>query len=98
MRSLFPGPQLAVQGSAFPAVGPVLREVARLRERPGADPAKQRWPAPGPRPHGPPDGQSKGTNVVTRVPFKNLAEAERLAKRKLPKAVWLAVKAGIEQG
>ncbi|MEU3657742.1 pre-mycofactocin synthase MftD [Streptomyces sp. NPDC032161] len=36
--------------------------------------------------------------MVTRVPFKNLAEAERLAKRKLPKAVWLAVKAGNEQG
>ncbi|MFI9629626.1 pre-mycofactocin synthase MftD [Streptomyces sp. NPDC052042] len=36
--------------------------------------------------------------MATRVPFKNLAEAERLAKRKLPKAVWLAVKAGNEQG
>jgi heme/flavin dehydrogenase (mycofactocin system) len=36
--------------------------------------------------------------MATRVPFKNLAEAERLAERKLPKAVWLAVKAGNEQG
>lgn len=32
------------------------------------------------------------------VPFKNLAEAERLAKKRLPRAVWLAVKAGNEQG
>lgn len=32
------------------------------------------------------------------VAFKNLAEAERLAKRRLPRAVWLAVKAGNEQG
>lgn len=32
------------------------------------------------------------------VKFKNLAEAQRLAKRKLPHAVWLAVKAGNEQG
>lgn len=35
---------------------------------------------------------------MTRVPFNNLAEAERLAKRTLPRAVWLAVKAGNEQG
>lgn len=33
-----------------------------------------------------------------RVPFKNLAEAERLAKRRLPKPVWLAIKAGNEKG
>lgn len=32
-----------------------------------------------------------------KVPFKNLAEAERMAKRMLPKPVWLAVKAGNEQ-
>lgn len=36
--------------------------------------------------------------MTRRVPFNNLAEAERLARRKLPKAVWLAVKAGNEQG
>lgn len=30
--------------------------------------------------------------------FRNLAEAERLAKKKLPKSVWLAVKAGNERG
>ncbi|MBO1901795.1 mycofactocin biosynthesis FMN-dependent deaminase MftD [Leucobacter weissii] len=36
--------------------------------------------------------------MTTRVPFKNLAEAERLAKRRLPKPVWLAIKAGNEQG
>ncbi|GAA3971089.1 mycofactocin biosynthesis FMN-dependent deaminase MftD [Actinomadura viridis] len=36
--------------------------------------------------------------MATRVRFKNLAEAERLAKRKLPRAVWLAIKAGNEQG
>ncbi len=35
---------------------------------------------------------------MTRVPFNNLAEAERLAKRTLPRSVWLAVKAGNEQG
>jgi heme/flavin dehydrogenase (mycofactocin system) len=35
---------------------------------------------------------------MTRVPFNNIAEAERLAKKKLPRAVWLAVKAGNEQG
>jgi len=33
-----------------------------------------------------------------RIRFRNLAEAERLAKRRLPRAVWLAVKAGNEQG
>lgn len=33
-----------------------------------------------------------------RTKFNNLAEAERLAERKLPRAVWLAVKAGNEQG
>ncbi|WP_028655058.1 pre-mycofactocin synthase MftD [Nocardioides sp. J54] len=33
-----------------------------------------------------------------RVRFRNLAEAERLAKKRLPRAVWLAVKAGNEQG
>lgn len=33
-----------------------------------------------------------------RVPFKNLAEAERLAQRRLPKPVWLAIKAGNEKG
>lgn len=33
-----------------------------------------------------------------RARFKTLAEAERLAKRKLPRAVWLAIKAGNEQG
>ena len=32
------------------------------------------------------------------VPFNNLAEAEKLAKKLLPKAVWLAVKAGNELG
>lgn len=32
------------------------------------------------------------------VPFKNLAEAERLARKRLPNAVWLAIKAGNEQG
>src|SRR5690606_37289612 len=37
-------------------------------------------------------------DMSTRVPFKNLAEAERLAKRRLPKPVWLAVKAGNEKG
>lgn len=36
--------------------------------------------------------------MTNRIRFKNLAEAERLAKRKLPRAVWLAVKAGNEQG
>lgn len=36
--------------------------------------------------------------MASRVRFNNLAEAERLAKRKLPRAVWLAVKAGNEQG
>ena len=36
--------------------------------------------------------------MSTRVPFKNLAEAERLAMRRLPKPVWLAVKAGNEKG
>ncbi|KID31648.1 heme/flavin dehydrogenase, mycofactocin system [Prauserella sp. Am3] len=36
--------------------------------------------------------------MTTRVGFKNLAEAERLAKRKLPPAVWLAIKAGNEKG
>lgn len=36
--------------------------------------------------------------MAHKVRFKNLAEAERLAKRKLPRAVWLAVKAGNEQG
>lgn len=36
--------------------------------------------------------------MKTRVPFKNLAEAERMAKRRLPKPVWLAIKAGNEQG
>lgn len=36
--------------------------------------------------------------MTQRVRFRNLAEAERLAKRKLPRAVWLAVKAGNEQG
>ena len=35
---------------------------------------------------------------MTRVPFDNLAEAERLAKKTLPRPVWLAVKAGNEQG
>jgi heme/flavin dehydrogenase (mycofactocin system) len=35
---------------------------------------------------------------MTRVPFNNLAEAERLAKRILPRPVWLAIKAGNEQG
>ncbi|GAA1212672.1 pre-mycofactocin synthase MftD [Rhodoglobus aureus] len=33
-----------------------------------------------------------------KVPFSNLAEAEKLAKKRLPKAVWLAFKAGNEQG
>lgn len=33
-----------------------------------------------------------------KVRFKNLAQAERLARRKLPPAVWLAVKAGNEAG
>ncbi|MBM9463381.1 mycofactocin biosynthesis FMN-dependent deaminase MftD [Aeromicrobium sp. YIM 150415] len=33
-----------------------------------------------------------------KVRFRNLAEAERRAKRALPRAVWLAVKAGNEQG
>lgn len=33
-----------------------------------------------------------------KVPFNNLAEAEKLAKKRLPKAVWLAFKAGNEQG
>ena len=33
-----------------------------------------------------------------RIRFRNLAEAERLAKRRLPRAVWLAIKAGNEQG
>lgn len=32
------------------------------------------------------------------VPFNNLAEAEKQAKKILPKAVWLAFKAGNEQG
>ncbi|MGO4103339.1 pre-mycofactocin synthase MftD [Leifsonia sp. YAF41] len=32
------------------------------------------------------------------VPFNNLAEAEMLAKKRLPRAVWLAIKAGNEQG
>ncbi|TCP47303.1 L-lactate dehydrogenase (cytochrome) [Tamaricihabitans halophyticus] len=32
------------------------------------------------------------------IRFRNLAEAERVAKRRLPRAVWLAVKAGNEQG
>ncbi|MGY2704838.1 MULTISPECIES: pre-mycofactocin synthase MftD [unclassified Nocardioides] len=36
--------------------------------------------------------------MSTKVRFRNLAEAERLAKRRLPRAVWLAVKAGNEQG
>ncbi len=36
--------------------------------------------------------------MTRRVHFRNLAEAERKAKRKLPPAVWLAVKAGNEQG
>lgn len=36
--------------------------------------------------------------MSTRIPFKNLAEAERLAKKRLPKPVWLAVKAGNEKG
>ncbi|GLY80049.1 pre-mycofactocin synthase MftD [Actinoallomurus iriomotensis] len=36
--------------------------------------------------------------MASKVRFNNLAEAERLAKRKLPRAVWLAVKAGNEQG
>lgn len=36
--------------------------------------------------------------MAKSVPFNNLAEAERMAKRRLPKAVWLAVKAGNEQG
>ena len=33
-----------------------------------------------------------------KVPFNNVAEAEKLAKKRLPKAVWLAFKAGNEQG
>lgn len=33
-----------------------------------------------------------------QVGFKNVAEAERRARRTLPKAVWLALKAGNEQG
>lgn len=36
--------------------------------------------------------------MARRTRFNNLAEAERLAQRKLPKAVWLAIKAGNEQG
>ncbi|MEO3779796.1 pre-mycofactocin synthase MftD [Micromonospora sp. B11E3] len=36
--------------------------------------------------------------MTRAVRFGNIAEAERLARRKLPKAVWLAVKAGNEQG
>lgn len=32
------------------------------------------------------------------IRFRNLAEAERVAKRRLPRAIWLAVKAGNEQG
>ncbi len=36
--------------------------------------------------------------MASSVPFKNLAEAERLAKKRLPRAVWLAIKAGNEQG
>lgn len=36
--------------------------------------------------------------MASKVPFNNLAEAERLAKKRLPRAVWLAIKAGNEQG
>lgn len=32
------------------------------------------------------------------VPFSTVAEAERLAQRRLPRAVWLAIKAGNERG
>ena len=35
---------------------------------------------------------------MTKVPFNNLSEAERLARKKLPRAIWLAIKAGNEQG
>lgn len=36
--------------------------------------------------------------MLKRVPFENVAEAERLARRRVPRAIWLAIKAGNEKG
>lgn len=36
--------------------------------------------------------------MAKNVPFSNVAEAEKLAQKFLPKAVWVAFKAGNEQG